>query len=215
MEKDLSKRFYFERRECYEPILLRNHFDDRELEVRVVENGIILPARIIDGDNKENGFKGGVCDENFNFVAGYTRQDPYILNNARKDYDVSDSYVVDREEITYLDEDVIFGGTLMGHFGHFILESLSRIWYALQASRTDSLSNAEVLFVPASHGGYRKWFDEFFRLMGISKERITLREAAYTMSFCYCAGTIHVYRGKFYKGVPSSIRNHKSKCNSQ
>lgn len=172
MAENSSKRFYFKSPRSYEPNLLRKRFFERELEVKVIKNGIVLPVRRNDVNDKKEGFKGGVCDENFNFVAGYTRQDPYVHNKARKDYDVNDSYVVDREELTYLDEDVIFGGTLMGHFGHFILESLSRIWYALQASHTDSLSNAKILFVPASHGGYRKWFDDFFRLMGISKERI-------------------------------------------
>lgn len=35
-------------------------------------------------------------------------------------------------DITYLNENVVFGGVIVGHFGHFILESMGRLWYLLK-----------------------------------------------------------------------------------
>ena len=132
MEKDLSKRFYFKSREVYERKVLTSHLVDKKLEVNVIKKGIVLPAHIIDANDKEKGFNGGVCDENFNFVAGYSRTDPSGSRKGRTAFDVSCSYVVDREKVTYFDEDVIFGGALMGAFGHFILECWTRLWYILE-----------------------------------------------------------------------------------
>ena len=56
----------------------------------------------------------------------------------------------------------------MGHFGHFIAECWSRLWYVVQNPDLKS----KILFITTTHGGYKSWFDEFFRLMGIDKERI-------------------------------------------
>ena len=165
---DKSRRFYFNRPEDYEPALLKKHFSDRKLEVKVVEKGIILPARPIEGTRN---YEGGVCDKDFKFIAGHHR-------TKHCWYKLESSYVIDKNEITYLDEDVIFGGALMGHFGHFILECLTRLWYVLlPPPHTHTLEkvskfNKKILFITTSHGGYKQWFDEFFRLMGIAKERI-------------------------------------------
>ena len=78
------------------------------------------------------------------------------------------SYTVERNELITLDEDVIFGGVLEGHFGHFMVECLCRLWYVIQRPK----SNLKIIFIPAKFGGYHSWFDDFFRLMNIDKERI-------------------------------------------
>jgi len=126
MAQDLTRRFYFNRREDWEPAAKKNHFSDRKLKVDVVENGIVLPARL----NGEE-WEGGVCDKDFNFVAGYSRSETGEKIRSGKGFELLMSYTVDRKEVTYLDEDVIFGGTLMGSFGHFIIECLVRMWYTL------------------------------------------------------------------------------------
>ena len=65
------KRFYVQNVDTWKSLLSKSGFSDRKLEVTVVERGIILPAR-----KKELGYAGGVCDKDFNFVAGYTRSNP-------------------------------------------------------------------------------------------------------------------------------------------
>ena len=80
---------------------------------------------------------------------------------------VGPAYEVAREDIGQLDEDVIFGGSLTGHFGHFTVEHLCRMWYVLQHPEL----NLKILFIIATWG-YRHWFEDFFRLMGIDKDRI-------------------------------------------
>lgn len=176
MAEDLSNHFYFEHREDYEPLALKKYFVDKSSKVDVVENGIVLPARQTQIEGRQT-WEGGVCDKDFNFVAGFSSDSPSVIKRAGA-RDVLHSYVVDKEEITYLDEDVIFGGVLMGHFGHFILESWSRLWYVIHPTPpTHTLytihhnDKIKVLF-GLGKWGYQSWFDKFFELMGISKERI-------------------------------------------
>ena len=71
MIKDLTAGFYVQNVEAVKKKLLRKRFSDRKLEVKVIEQGMVLPARIIDGV-----WKGGVCDKDFNFIAGNIRTEP-------------------------------------------------------------------------------------------------------------------------------------------
>ena len=168
MTEDLTKRFYVENPDSGKKPLSPKKFSDKQLEVKVVEHGIVLPARFLPAPNPGEKYEGGVCDNYFNFVAGFSRKDPAEKNFGGGYACVESSYVVSREEIIQIDEDVIFGGSLLGHFGHFILECWSRLWYVIQNPQLQS----KVLFITTTHGGYKSWFDDFFRLMGIDKERI-------------------------------------------
>ena len=163
MAEDLSKRLYVENVESWIKQLSKKRFLDMKLDVKVIERGIILPARRLK-DNK--GWEGGVCDKDFKFIAGFKRGDGIRPINPH--LSVISSYTVDRKEIVKLDENVIFGGVLLGHFGHFMMECWNRLWYVLQHPEL----KLKILFITSAHGGYHLYFDEFFRLMGLEKERI-------------------------------------------
>ena len=126
MAEDSIKRLYVQNVDEWEAALSAKRFSDRELGVKFVEHAIILPGR-----EAEVGYEGGVCDSDFNFVAGYTRRSNATKGNVGS-RDLLASYTVDRSEIVQLDEDVIFGGALRGHFGHFMVEGWCRLWYVLQ-----------------------------------------------------------------------------------
>lgn len=166
MAEDSIKRLYVQNVDEWKKKLSAGKFSDRELSIKIVKRAIILPARSIKVEVGYGGYSGGVCDNNFNFVAGYKRLNP--LKGKKSWIDVDSAYEVAREDIVELDEDVIFGGILNGHFGHFLMENWCRLWYVLQHPELKS----KIFFVPTSHGGYKPWFDEFFRLMGIDLERI-------------------------------------------
>lgn len=156
MTDDISKGLYVQNVDDWKKDFVKR-FSDTELKVNIVERGIILPARKIGGT-----WKGGVCDSDLNFVSGFSR----TKNNSGGGFRTMLSiYPVDRKEIVELDEDVIFGGVLIGRFGHFMIECLSRLWYVLQHPELQ----LKILFVAED---YKSWFNEFFRLMGLDAERI-------------------------------------------
>ena len=160
MAESSLKKLYVQDVEDWQNDLSKKRFSDKKPAVQVIERGIILPARKI-----ERLLYGGVCDENFNFVTGFSQRP----NNGGGNIAIciNRSYTVKREELIELDEDVIFGGTVVGHFGHFLVECWSRLWYVIQNPDLKT----KILFI-ISYRGYKPWFDEFFRLMGIDTGRI-------------------------------------------
>ena len=151
---------YVKDRRAWEELLSRKRFSERVPKVEVIKRGIVLPAR-----KRDDVWAGGVCDKDFNFVAGYSRLENLSGGGFAC---VCSAYTVKKRNITQLDEDVIFGGSLIGHFGHFMLECWTRLWYVIQHPERQD----KILFITTTHGGYHAWFDDFFRLMGIAKERI-------------------------------------------
>ena len=73
MAEDLSKKFYVHNFGTWKAAVNAKRFSDKKLEVKVIERGIILPLRRI---NSKEEYEGGVCDNDFNFVAGYYRREP-------------------------------------------------------------------------------------------------------------------------------------------
>ena len=73
MAKDFSKKLYVQAMDDFKRVLSRERFSNEKLGVKIVERGIILPVRKIDG-----ALKGGVCDNDLNFVAGSSR----VKNNT-------------------------------------------------------------------------------------------------------------------------------------
>ena len=82
MAEDLSKRFYVQNVNDWKRILNTKNFSDKELEVKIIKRGIILPTRLSENPKSSEEYEGGVCDNDFNFVAGFSRIDPQEKQNG-------------------------------------------------------------------------------------------------------------------------------------
>lgn len=94
----------------------------RTLSVWTGTNATILPLRKIDGDQILFG-RGGVVDSNGSYVA-----------SSAIEYRIEKSYPYDYS--LYRDEKVVFCGYLINHWGHFLVESVCRLWYVLENDTT-------------------------------------------------------------------------------
>lgn len=106
-----------------------NYLIEESAKVIEVEKGIILPFK----NNRASGWNkdgdGGVCDSFGNFVAGHLTHSTDTnfkgnrkCQNSYRNYDL----LIKRSET------VVYGGFLINQFGHFITESISRLWYYVQ-----------------------------------------------------------------------------------
>ena len=158
------QRLYVRETEAWWQASAKSRLSERELTITEVPAGILLPP---ENWNPQTGeFQGGVCDKDGNFVAGLYRNKP----PQGGFYGISSAYDVSEEDLAYVDKEVIFGGILIGHFGHFILECLGRLWYVL----TQASPYKPIVFLTELETC--SWFGNFFDLLAIPQDRIILLE---------------------------------------
>ena len=64
----------------------------------------------------------------------YDKEGNYIPNTSKRKYGKSEYYepdttfIYNKDEMKYIDEDVVFLGFLRGHWGHFIVDGSVRLW---------------------------------------------------------------------------------------
>jgi len=135
------------------------------LKIKRVPNGIVHPLQLSKVGGVEKNEFGGVTDEKLNFIKlslikrvsppNFTIKFHNWYTGANPDHSFSD--------IDYIDESVVFLGALPKHYGHFILEGLSRLWFLLESKEV----NCKCVYIS---GANEDRFNDFFKLFGL-KER--------------------------------------------
>ena len=162
-DDELRKKLYVPNIEEWLTDCQIKFYSDRQLTVKIIKSGLILPPILKKNRTYLDEYSGGVCDEHFNFVDGFFRcKAPGNTNE-----EVRSSYKCNAEEIYTVDEDVIWGGVLIGHFGHLMLECLGKMWYILQ----NPLRKEKIAFVIIGKK-VKNLFIKFFNLLDISEERV-------------------------------------------
>ena len=167
--------------------LRRSYFSDRSLSVREVERGIFLPTEYIyedDDDIDERFYRriekikayGGVCDESLNFIAGHQLFSPRCLDHDGRH--IWNSYDVTPEKITYIDETVLYGGSLIEHPGHLITECFAdRLWWIVQNPDSNIKIAIETIWDTKGFEGVDSFVMEFLDAFGISEDRLIIVKA--------------------------------------
>ena len=137
--------------------------ESKEPGYKIVEGAFVLPLRVIPGTAAKFGnglLEGGVCDKEGAFVAGQFR------NADGTDFNRScvRGYAPDSAAVEKRDEEVVFGGVLMSHWGHMLVDGTTRLWYAAQHN-TD---NRKIVFV--MFPGQKFPYTEFLALAGVDSD---------------------------------------------
>lgn len=141
----------------------KKYFNNRKLSVIEVENGIILPNKFIDG-----AVRGGVCDADFNFISGH---ETAISEKAEGTRHISGSYKVAECDIQFIDETVVYGGTMLDHPGHLLVECFAdRVWWFVENTETE----IKLAFIDDWGDGTARFTTELLELFGLSKDRIII-----------------------------------------
>ena len=165
---ELSQRLYVPNPEHWQRQCSKNYLSTKLPTARTIRDGIVLPAKMKEYKEKHR-YKGGVCDQNFKFVAGYTNMAPGKLNGWCC---LDEAYEVERSEIVTSDEEIIWGGAMIWHFGHFITECMARMWYVVEHPE----DQRKVVFVKVNTWKVAPWMFQFFELLGLPKERVLIVE---------------------------------------
>ena len=159
------------------------------------KNATILPLRRDPSFGLLFG-KGGVVDEEGNYV------DLSAIPGR-----VQFAYPMENPE--YRDETVVYCGYLVNHWGHFLIEGVTRLWYFLE---NDPTVDKYVFFMDEQEqreikGNYR----EFLELLKIwDKLEIINRPTAYPGG--YCAGAGHPDAHRLHSQNAGRLRRRCGRC---
>ena len=124
-------------------IFLLSKEESQEYELRrPLKNSQSQPSHLISISKINNKLVGGIQlqDKSFCNLSKITRVAPIssklVFNDWYSDLNLS---IADKTKKKYIDEDVIFIGSLnySDHYGHFITEGLSRLWPLLSLENQD------------------------------------------------------------------------------
>ena len=174
----MQERLFVRNKADWEKVVKTNLHIEKLPEVFEVPNGIVLPCK----DRS-----GGVCDSNFVFKGGLIRN----INNPNGWVNISSSYIVDKSNLKFIDETVVFGGVIIPHFGHMMLDNFVRLWWHVENP------NSNLRFVFVLHiWEWKDWIWDFFDLLGISRERVLIiNEPTQFAKIIVPEEAAHVYTG--------------------
>lgn len=148
----------------FAPTFKHSYFSNRKLNAFEAEKAIILPNSDINGKTY-----GGVCDENFNLISGHQ-----IFDTPLKSRHIWGSYRVPKDAVEYIDETVVYGGTMVNHPGQLVVESFAdRIWWFL--NNDDSKIKIAVVSIWSNTvwaSEYAFFVKQFLSAFGLKDDRV-------------------------------------------
>ena len=138
----------------------------KNLKVEIIDNGIILPTIAI--DNPASRYKkGGVINDKFEYIqnSGWYRKNISVLG---------DGYIPEKDNIKKSDEIVMYAGICINHYGHFMLESTTRLWWYLE--NREKYPDIKIVFISlySNDKQFTNYQIEFFKLLGIENNVVII-----------------------------------------
>ena len=147
-----------------------------------IENGIILPAKPAPGIPWG---AGGVLREDYSFVE--ESKSPSIFGGK---------YEYDQNSLRVMDEEVVYMGPFLCHWGHFICDQISRLWYILR-----DVEHCKVAYCGWNWGNPKTdlWgsFLEFMHLLGLKDDQL-INVQKPTRFRRVIVPELTFYRGKYF-----------------
>ncbi|MFV0626488.1 MAG: glycosyltransferase family 61 protein [Alphaproteobacteria bacterium] len=141
----------------------KKYFKKEKAAVKTIENGYILPPQK-HHDNMNSFYKGGVVDSKGKFVplSSHLRESPEGA--------LQDGYAFEKNHVKYENKKVIFGGFFISFFGHFLVETSSRLWYWLEHKE----ENLEIIFIEGKSKKTAPQVWEFLDLLGVPRNKVRI-----------------------------------------
>ena len=163
-------------RERYEKLAERQFMCREDLQSVVIENGYMFPNRY--AQNRLFGH-GGVLNQEQVYVTesemnAYAKYASIPKETDEKEIYLGEGYEIAADSVPYLDEDVIYLGYINNHWGHFLLDSTTRLYTCLQDEKKQYkyayLVNEGQDYTPVAS------ISRFFELLGISDRIIFINQ---------------------------------------
>lgn len=187
----------------YKVAMKYNYLSSRNLNVKEIFDGIILPAIMFTDEQGFERYKGGVINKAGQFVeeaAHHREKIGAFWGSLIEGYEPQSKIKYDKRE-------VIYGGLIFEHFGHFLIESTGRLWYYLQKGQ-----NLPIVFIV--QGTVKKFVYDFLELIGLKKENIIIVKKPVRFKKIIVPQSSFAIRNYFTKDFILPYQNNKVPANS-
>ncbi|UQZ33772.1 hypothetical protein C2I18_09690 [Paenibacillus sp. PK3_47] len=136
-----------------------------EPTVECIDNGIIVPAEAFNDELGNYKYRGGVLDAEGEFVksSGLYKG----LDFGKELLSMAECPVINPDDCLYIDEEVVYYGFFIYHWGHFLFESTNRLWYYLQGDFKARGTRLAGIYLNKKPDGN---FQSFHELLGIEQD---------------------------------------------
>ena len=163
------------------------YYSNKNCKVQKVQNGIVLPLKKFKNDITSKG-RGGVLDKNLRYIESSAMLAKNMVDR------VKGKYKIDLKKLHYIDEEVVYANAFYEHWGHFLIDIVSRLWYVIKNPNEYKIVFAvEMLSNTKINGNYL----EFLELLGIDKDRIIIINEP-TMFKSVIVPDVSIYPGNYY-----------------
>lgn len=154
MRRDDEKKIYAQ---------FEKNYLKENLEVEILNKGYVLPQKESMDAHNWMGI-GGALNQNKEFVRlsgieGFAENEGFLVFGGGYSFDEAD----------YVDEEVLYMGAFQPHWGHFLLEYITRLWYLEQCTPNIKIAYCGFACEPNSISGN---YLQLLELLGIKKEQL-------------------------------------------
>ena len=139
----------------------KDFFRQEPLSAVEVKDATILPAKA-DINGNRLWCIGGVIDEKGKYVEESSTENLNLFGGI---------YEFEKKDVQIIDEEVIFMGPFLSHWGHFICDQISRLWFILENPRKYKIAYCGLNWGAKETDLWGNYL-EFFTLLGIEKEQL-------------------------------------------
>lgn len=137
----------------------REFFSGRVLDTMIVKDGLVLPIKYLCHSWLKCLNAGGVVDSNGEYVE---------ISALKSSFCMTGLYEYDRDNISFIDKDVIYMGPFLRQWGHFLVEQTSRLWYEIQNKN----KNLPIVYTGAWDNSIEGPYLEYMNILGIDSSRL-------------------------------------------
>lgn len=149
-------------REYYDELVGRKWFLDKKLEILTIENGIILPF-VANSDRSVAWGKGGIVNTKGDYV-----ELSASTNYGRCEEDrMRGTYEFDENLCEFCDEEVVYIGFIINHYGHLLVDCTNRLWYIIK-----NKPQCKIAYLPETGSKMGGAFEEIMSIIGVDRNRL-------------------------------------------
>ena len=163
---------YLYNKEYHANEINKNHFDNKKLHFRIIENATVLPHKALVINANETLELGGILDAQGNFV-----KNSGLSSGANGAYTPT-------AEIQHSNETVIYFGMLIHIWGHCITDCLKRAWFFKSDTYKKYFQNCKTIYTTMGGGRNNPQFSGIIKNSGCRYKN---------NASCYSTGKISQY----------------------